>query len=114
MAGCTRWTPENGFTPFRIDVDFLAAHDAPIRPLVADLTFIRSKTPWGAAFRFGFVRIPADHFTRIAPAMGCNFEVDFFAQPACLQRSLPRRIASLIVGGAARPCTRGPRKEGRP
>jgi EVE domain-containing protein len=63
--------------PFRIDVDFLDAAAAPVKPLIPDLTFIRSKTHWGAAFRFGFVRVPASDFARIATAMGRSFESDF-------------------------------------
>ena len=41
------------FHPFRLDVDYFPATPAPIRPLLESLTFIRSKTHWGAAFRFG-------------------------------------------------------------
>jgi hypothetical protein len=65
------------FRPFRIDVDYLSANAAPIRPLIESLTFLHSKTHWGAAFRFGFVRIPAGDFGRIATAMGRDFAADF-------------------------------------
>ena len=58
---------------FRRKVDYLPAAEAPIKPLLEALTFIRSKTHWGAAFRFGVVRIPAEDFARIATAMGCDF-----------------------------------------
>ena len=68
------------FHPFRLDVDYFPAASAPIRPLLESLSFIRSKTHWGAAFRFGIVRIPADDFARIAAAMGRDFAVDFAAQ----------------------------------
>ena len=66
-----------GFRPFRRPVRFLAAREAPIRPLVLSLSFIRSKTHWGAAFRFGFLRVPEDDFARIAAAMGRDFAADF-------------------------------------
>jgi hypothetical protein len=66
-----------GFRPFRLDVDYLPATPAPIRPLIESLSFIRSKTHWGAAFRFGIVRIPAEDFARIAAAMGRDFGADF-------------------------------------
>jgi hypothetical protein len=46
------------FQPFRLDVDFLPAQTAPVRPLIDDLSFIRSKQHWGAAFRFGVLRVP--------------------------------------------------------
>jgi len=66
-----------GFRPFRLDVDYLVATPASIKPLIGELSFIRSKTHWGAAFRFGIVRVPAEDFARIAAAMGRNFAVDF-------------------------------------
>jgi hypothetical protein len=67
------------FHPFRVDVDYLPSRDAPIKPLIAQLSFIRSKTHWGAAFRFGMLRIPEVDFALIAAAMGCSLEQ--FAQP---------------------------------
>jgi hypothetical protein len=66
-----------GFRPYRRAVDYFAAQEAPIKPLLPDLSFIRSKTHWGAAFRFGIVRVPADDFARIAAAMGRDFARDF-------------------------------------
>jgi hypothetical protein len=66
-----------GFLPFRRAVSFLPASPAPIRPLLEALTFVRSKTHWGAAFRFGFLRVPAADFARIAAAMGRDFAADF-------------------------------------
>jgi hypothetical protein len=66
-----------GFRPFRVAVDYLPATPAPIRPLIETLTFIRSKEHWGAAFRFGMVRAPAEDFARIAAAMGRSFADDF-------------------------------------
>ena len=70
-----------GFRPFRLDVDYLPAAPAPIRPLIEPLTFIRSKAYWGAAFRFGIVRVPSEDFARIAQAMGRDFATDFAADP---------------------------------
>jgi hypothetical protein len=67
----------NDLHPFRRLVSYLPAHEAPIRPLLADLSFIRSKTHWGAAFRFGIVRVPEADFARIAAAMGRDFAADF-------------------------------------
>lgn len=68
---------EDGFRPFRLDVDFLAADAAPVKPLLPKLTFIHSKTHWGAAFRFGVVRVPAADFALIAAAMKRSFAADF-------------------------------------
>ena len=67
----------NGIAPFRLGVDYLPAHDAPIKPLIDALSFIRSKAHWGAAFRFGYLRVPEEDFARIAAAMGRNFAADF-------------------------------------
>ena len=57
------------FKPYRVDVIFASCHDAPIKPLVEQLTFIRSKTHWGAAFRFGYIKVPEADFALIADAM---------------------------------------------
>ena len=60
------------FQPYRVDVRFLAAAEAPVKPLVEALSFIRNKTHWGAAFRFGHVKVPASDFALIAEAMGVD------------------------------------------
>jgi len=65
------------FHPSRLDVDFLAAQTALVRPLIDDLSFIRSKKHWGAAFRFGLLRVPEADFALIAAAMGRSFVDDF-------------------------------------
>ena len=62
---------------FRRQVQYLPAAEAPIKPLLDELSFIRSKNHWGAAFRFGFLRVPEEDFARIARAMGRDFERDF-------------------------------------
>ncbi len=61
-----------GFKPWRVDVDFLAVQEAPIRPLIGALSFIRDKQHWGAAFRYGQLKVPAEDFERIAGAMGAR------------------------------------------
>jgi len=66
-------------TRFRREVEYLPAAEAPIKPLLEDLSFIRSKDHWGAAFRFGFLRVPQEDFARIANAMGRDFARDFAA-----------------------------------
>jgi len=63
--------------PFRLGIDYLPAQDAPIKPLIEALSFIRSKAHWGAAFRFGYLRVPEADFARIAAAMGRDFAADF-------------------------------------
>jgi hypothetical protein len=65
------------FRPFRVDIEYLPATPAPIRPLIESLTFLRSKKHWGAAFRFGFLRVPGEDFACIAAAMGRDPAIDF-------------------------------------
>ena len=58
------------FKPYRVDVKFMPCAEAPIRPLIDSLSFIKSKTHWGAAFRFGCLKVPPADFAVIAAAMG--------------------------------------------
>jgi hypothetical protein len=53
-----------------VDVQFVPSREAHIKPLVEHLSFITSKSRWGAAFRFGVVQIPARDFALIAERMG--------------------------------------------
>ena len=69
-------------TCFRRDMHYLPAAEAPIKPLLEELSFIRSKDHWGAAFRFGFLRVPEEDFARIARAMGRDFGRDFADAPS--------------------------------
>ena len=60
------------FRPYRIDVKFFKCREAQIKPLIPKLSFIKSKTHWGVAFRFGQLRVPARDFELIAKAMRCK------------------------------------------
>lgn len=68
-----------GLRAFRLDVDYLPVSAAPIRPLIDDLCFIRSKPNWGASFRFGIIRLPPADFARIVVALGHDFADVFLA-----------------------------------
>lgn len=57
------------FHPWRVDVEFAACREARIQSLIERLSFIRRKTHWGAAFRFGYLKVSADDFALIASAM---------------------------------------------
>src|SRR5256885_16257531 len=46
-------TPD--FRPHRVDVRFAPSKEAHIKPLVERLSFIKNKSHWGAALRFGHV-----------------------------------------------------------
>lgn len=58
-----------GFIPHRRDIRFLQATDTPIRPLLEQLDFIKDKSKWGYAFRYGHLEIPKSDFELIATKM---------------------------------------------
>lgn len=58
-----------GFVPYRRDIRFLEARDAPVRPLIGKLSFIKDKSKWGYTFRFGHFEISRTDFELIATAM---------------------------------------------
>lgn len=58
-----------GFIPYRRDIRFVDSIDVAIRPLIDQLSFIRDKTQWGYAFRFGHIEIPRTDFELIATRM---------------------------------------------
>ncbi len=60
------------FKPYRIKVQFMKCQEAPIEPLIEKLSFIKSKKHWGAAFRFGQLKVPAADFLLVAEAMVCK------------------------------------------
>ena len=62
-------TPQ--FRPYRVDVAFEPCREAPIRPLLDELSFVAGKAHWGATLRFGQLKIGAHDFALIAWAMGC-------------------------------------------
>ena len=64
-----------GFMPFRRDVAYLPAHEAPIRPLLDALSFTRGNKNWGYAFRFGLLKVTGEDMALIAQAMGVEWPV---------------------------------------
>jgi len=68
-----------GFVPFRRDVVYVAAHEAPIAPLLDQFEFVEDRSRWGAKFRFGLFAV-SDHDMRlIAEAMRADMEALGFA-----------------------------------
>ena len=59
----------DNFIPFRRNVSFQRCREAPIKPLINDLSFIKNKKQWGFMFRFGFFEIPKEDFDLIASHM---------------------------------------------
>lgn len=62
----------NGFTPTRRDVDYKPAREAPIRPMLDDLSFTTNQRNWGMIFRRGVFEVPVEDLKFIASAMGLN------------------------------------------
>jgi EVE domain len=58
-----------GFRPWRRNVDFASCVEAPIEPLIDQLSFINNKQRWGYMFRFGLFEIPCGDFELIRAAM---------------------------------------------
>ena len=58
-----------GFLPFRRDVDWLAAEEAPIQPLLATLDFTGGVRNWGYQLRFGLFPVSDHDWHLIAGAM---------------------------------------------
>jgi hypothetical protein len=61
-----------GFKPYRRDVAWAKAREAPIALLLDKLEFTAGKTSWGYKFRFGLFPISAKDFRVIAKAMGAK------------------------------------------
>lgn len=59
----------NGFVPWRRDVHYASAHEAPIEPLIAQFDFVEDPQRWGYKFRFGLFEVNAHDFGLIASAM---------------------------------------------
>ncbi len=58
-----------GFMPWRRKVEFYPCSQAPIKPLINELGFIKDKTHWGYMFRFGLFQIPQADFELIRHVM---------------------------------------------
>ncbi len=58
-----------GFTPWRRNVEFVSGIEAPIRPLIDQLSFIKDSRRWGYMFRVGLFKIPQEDFAVISRAM---------------------------------------------
>jgi hypothetical protein len=68
-----------GFVPYRRDVHYLKADDAPIAPLLNEFEFVEDRQRWGYKFRFGLFKI-SDHDMRlIAQAMHAPLKELYFS-----------------------------------
>ncbi|MEJ2705555.1 MAG: EVE domain-containing protein [Sedimentisphaerales bacterium] len=62
------------FHPWRRSIEFLKSEEAPIRPLIEELRFIKNKKQWGYPFRQGLFEVKQTDFERIAEAMSAELE----------------------------------------
>jgi hypothetical protein len=60
----------NGFLPWRRDVDWSPAQEAPIKPLLPVLEFTAGRPNWGYQLRFGLFEVSEHDMGVIARAMG--------------------------------------------
>ena len=68
-----------GFVPWRRDVAYVPAHEAPILPLLDRFEFVEDRQRWGYKFRFGLFEI-SDHDMRvIAGAMAADAGLLYFS-----------------------------------
>jgi hypothetical protein len=58
-----------GFVPFRRDVVYVAAQEAPIAPLLDHFEFVDDRARWGSKFRFGLFTVTDADMRLIASAM---------------------------------------------
>lgn len=61
-----------GFVPYRRDVHWLTAQEAPIRPLLDQLEFTAGQRNWGYALRFGVLALSSHDMALVAQAMGAD------------------------------------------
>ena len=64
-----------GFVPFRRDVAYVSAREAPISPLLDCLEFVEDRTHWGYKFRFGLFRVGDADMRLIANAMQADAQL---------------------------------------
>jgi len=60
------------FVPWRRNVNYVEAREAPIAPLLDQLDFTRGHRNWGYQLRFGLFEITEHDFRVIAEAMGAK------------------------------------------
>ena len=67
-----------GFVPYRRNVKYVKAKEAPILPLLDDFECVENRSRWGYKFRFGLFTISDPDMRRIAQAMGVDASLLLF------------------------------------
>jgi hypothetical protein len=68
-----------GFVPWRRDVGYAGAREAPIAPLLDGLEFVEDRQRWGSKFRFGLFEVNDADMFRIATAMAADRGMLYFS-----------------------------------
>jgi hypothetical protein len=71
-----------GFHPFRRDVAWFDAREAPILPLLEQLDFSKGRRNWGYPLRFGLFQVNVTDMAVIAAAMAAVVPCQQLAEPA--------------------------------
>jgi hypothetical protein len=58
-----------GFVPYRRDVTYVSAQEAPIAPLLEHFEFVEDRARWGYKFRFGLFKVSDADMRLITGAM---------------------------------------------
>ena len=61
-----------GFVPYRRNIAYMPANEAPILPLLDALEFVEDRQRWGYKFRFGLFSVSDHDMLLIAAAMGAQ------------------------------------------
>jgi hypothetical protein len=69
----------DGFVPWRRDVAYVHAQEAPILPLLEELEFVEDRSRWGYKFRFGLFEVGDADMHRIAHAMAADTAMLYFS-----------------------------------
>jgi len=77
-----------GFVPFRRDVRYVPAHEAPIAPLLDAFEFVEDRARWGYRFRFGLFKVSDHDMALIANVMGADVAALGLALPHVPAQSL--------------------------
>ena len=62
-----------GFVPYRREVAYMPAREAPIAPLLDQLEFVEDRSRWGYKFRFGLFKISDHDMACISHAMNADW-----------------------------------------
>jgi len=87
-----------GFVPWRRGGEFASCVEAPIGPLIEELSFIKDKQRWG----YVFLRLARDSMSRFRPDQGSDEGSDLDQQRRGAAAALALRVSLLVSARIAR------------